>query len=86
MTCARCQGYLIPERFNDLFEKTGQMDSAGWRCVNCGDLFDGVILKHRRGDVAPYYSQRRWAGEGRRARAVEEAGEPVERSRNIVVA
>lgn len=40
MTCTRCHGLLLPEpvyrRFN-----------WWWKCLNCGDRVDGVILRHR---------------------------------------
>jgi hypothetical protein len=87
MTCARCQGYLIRERFSDLSAIAGEDGVAGWRCINCGDVFDRVVLDHRTaGAVVPYRSQRRWAGESRRARRAGAAMEPVECGDNIVVA
>jgi hypothetical protein len=67
MTCARCQGCLVRERFSDLFDDTGQLGFRGWRCLNCGDVFDRVVLAHRAvGVVRPYRSQRRWSAGGRR--------------------
>lgn len=66
MTCTRCQGCLTPERFNDVLDDTGQMGFIGWRCINCGNVFDRVILEHRtQGAAAPYRSQRRWSGTSR---------------------
>lgn len=37
--CHRCGGLMVPEW-------TG--DAAGWKCVNCGERGDPVILTHRR--------------------------------------
>lgn len=88
MTCARCQGYLMQERFSDLLDDTGQVGFAGWRCVNCGDVFDRVVLEHRAGGaVGPYRSQRRWSVR-RRADGPEPwpAGAPPDGGRKILVA
>ena len=62
MTCARCQGWMVRESFTDLLDDTGQLDFVAWRCLNCGEVLDGVVLKHR-SDIrtGPYRSQRRWA-------------------------
>ncbi len=42
MECARCHGYLIKEWLFDLFGT-----AVSWKCVNCGDITDPVILEHR---------------------------------------
>lgn len=34
MTCSRCRGFLYAYEF--------------WRCANCGNVEDGVILANRR--------------------------------------
>ncbi len=69
MTCARCQGCLVHERFSDELDATGRPDFTGWRCINCGDVFDGVVLQHRTsGPDDPYRSQRRWSGWSPRVR------------------
>lgn len=39
--CDRCYGLMVPERFANL-------DLAWWRCVNCGEVLDSVIIAHRR--------------------------------------
>ena len=35
------------ERLFDLFDQTGQMWYWALRCVQCGDIVDSLILKHR---------------------------------------
>jgi len=40
MVCLRCDGFICSERLN----KYGKWC---WRCVNCGDRVDAVILRHR---------------------------------------
>jgi uncharacterized protein DUF4325 len=47
MNCTKCQGLMVEEPLNDSFVRLN-----GWRCVNCGALFDSVIGdnqgRHRR--------------------------------------
>jgi len=40
MICLRCQGRLMPERL-------ARGGAWWWRCYNCGERTDGVILRHR---------------------------------------
>ncbi len=44
--CWRCGGLVISEEFRDV-----DIHAVGWRCVICGDLMDGVILRNRIGVV-----------------------------------
>ena len=63
--CTRCGGLLIREGLFDLFDDTGQMRRWGRRCVQCGEIVDPLILKHRRGEGLPalnLLSRRRWTG------------------------
>lgn len=52
-SCARCHGVLIPESLFDLFNNCGQMRCWAYRCIQCGDVVDSLILKHRTGDEIP---------------------------------
>lgn len=62
MTCTRCRGCMVMERFMDMRDDTGQLEFQGWRCLNCGDVLDGAVLKHRAYQGAsPYRSSRRWS-------------------------
>jgi hypothetical protein len=49
MRCARCNGLMVRETFEDL-GGLGSSDHgyAGWRCINCGAIVDPVIAAHRR--------------------------------------
>ena len=40
--CTRCGGLIIPEAFRDMDGFT-----LGWHCLLCGEIVDGVILRHR---------------------------------------
>lgn len=42
MRCPRCTGMRVPELITD-----GGMRSLALRCVHCGDLTDGVIVRNR---------------------------------------
>lgn len=47
MRCRRCNGLMIREWFLDLQDDTGGLKFEGWRCVNCGEVVDPVVLTHR---------------------------------------
>jgi hypothetical protein len=48
MRCARCDGLMVREKFEDLAGfGSGDHEYAGWRCINCGTIVDPVITAHR---------------------------------------
>ena len=49
MTCTRCQGCMAKDHFLDLMESAESMWMAGWRCLNCGNVFDPVVEKNHCG-------------------------------------
>ena len=61
--CTRCGGLLIGEGLSDPFDDTGHMRRWAQRCVQCGDIVDSLILKHRAGMDLPARNvmrRRRW--------------------------
>lgn len=48
MSCRRCQGLMVFDRFLDVHGDTGHLWFRGWRCVACGNIVDPVILINRR--------------------------------------
>ena len=48
MTCRRCHGCMARDHFLDLQESGGEWWLEGWRCINCGHVFDPVLEKNRR--------------------------------------
>jgi RNase P subunit RPR2 len=63
MRCQRCQGYLITDHFMDILNVSDEMNFTGWRCLNCGDITDPVIVRHQQAaPSAPAKSKRRWWG------------------------
>ena len=61
--CTRCAGLLIREWLFDLFDDAGQMRRWAWRCIQCGNIVDSLILKHHMGVDLPAFNvrhRRRW--------------------------
>lgn len=56
MRCLRCQGCLVSVHMLDLLDETGQIIIHGWRCVNCGDIQDELILSRRRRPAAALHA------------------------------
>lgn len=48
MTCRRCKGCMARDHFLDLQESGGEWWMEGWRCINCGYVFDPVAEQNRR--------------------------------------
>lgn len=48
MTCRRCQGCMARDHFLDLQQSGGEWWMEGWRCINCGHVFDPVVEQNRR--------------------------------------
>ena len=49
-TCLRCSGLLVAHSFFDINSSpSGERDTwfHGVRCLNCGDIFDPLILERR---------------------------------------
>ena len=46
-TCPRCQGFMAPESCFNLNYDAGEMEILAWRCLQCGELIDPVILQNR---------------------------------------
>ena len=50
--CLRCGGFMVRERYIDLFDDTGQLEFTAERCVQCGEVVDQTILANRRASQA----------------------------------
>ncbi len=60
MRCQRCQGCMIEDTCMDLRDDTGRIAFDAWRCVNCGEIIDAVVLTHRaRKPAEPYRGRTR---------------------------
>lgn len=61
MQCQRCHGYMVGDHFMDLLNVTGEIVFNGWRCLNCGNIADPVIVRHHQStEGVPAKSRRRW--------------------------
>ncbi|HJU03812.1 MAG TPA: hypothetical protein VJ692_01580 [Nitrospiraceae bacterium] len=45
--CVRCGGMMVPSRYIDMLDDTGQLEFIGARCIQCGDVSDPVIRRNR---------------------------------------
>lgn len=49
MTCLRCDGLMVHEKFEDLDGLwSSDHEFTGWRCLNCGAMVDPVIAARKR--------------------------------------
>ena len=48
MTCHRCHGLMVRERYDDVELGSAEHEIPSWRCLNCGAIVDPVILAHHR--------------------------------------
>ena len=46
MNCERCQGLLLADRYTVL-AGVDLREHVMWRCVNCGNILDPQIARHR---------------------------------------
>lgn len=53
-SCARCNGHMVHDAWTD--RPSDIPSSALWafRCIQCGDVIDEVILRHRSNPTAVY--------------------------------
>lgn len=47
MRCNRCGGLRLWSHFANLGTAVGAWAYDGWRCMNCGDVIDALILENR---------------------------------------
>ncbi len=59
MNCARCQGFMMSQTYEDLEDDTGQISLSAWRCFNCGEVVDPLILTNRSNAPKPIIGRAR---------------------------
>ena len=59
MKCHRCGSVMVYERFYGPGE-----NFFGWRCIQCGEILDEVILENRQVGTGRQKWERRKAGNG----------------------
>lgn len=50
--CVRCGGYLVREDFVDWGGTCEPPSNVAWRCMNCGNMIDTLIVRHQQ-DLPP---------------------------------
>jgi hypothetical protein len=78
MTCRRCQGCMARDHFLDLQESGGEWWMEGWRCINCGHVFDPVVEQNRRLQEAGILSARMAAKQPNERRTMSEQQLPLD--------
>lgn len=62
MTCLRCDGLMVQERYDDLELGSAGHEILGWRCLNCGMIVDPLIAAHhqttRRTEPSQFWQER----------------------------
>ena len=58
MTCQRCHGLLVRDFCSDIRDGTGENGFWAFRCLQCGELLDPLILEHRNSEPQPVLSGR----------------------------
>lgn len=48
LACHRCGGLMVAETCEDVLDVTGKAGLTAWRCVQCGEFIDPVVLHNRR--------------------------------------
>jgi primosomal protein N' len=48
LACRRCGGLMVAEACEDVLDITNQAGLSAWRCVQCGEFIDPVVLHNRR--------------------------------------
>ena len=46
-SCSRCGGLMVITDCFDVLSDTAEIDCTAYRCIQCGDLVDPVILRNR---------------------------------------
>jgi len=59
MTCLRCEGLMVIDRFDDLQDDTGQNYFQAWHCLVCGEVIDPVIILNRQNHSKPFPNRNR---------------------------
>jgi hypothetical protein len=59
MTCTRCDGLMMLERYQDILDEAGEINFNAWHCLSCGEVVDQVIVSNRRNQTKPLHNRNR---------------------------
>lgn len=51
MRCSRCAGLMVEDSSMEVELMEGDAPILAWRCVNCGNIIEPVMLRNRLGSV-----------------------------------
>ena len=54
MSCDRCGGFLVKDWVVSLKNDGGDVEVLTFRCIQCGENFDPVVLRNRRSAIARF--------------------------------
>ena len=58
VSCSRCGGLMRPQWCFNVNYDAGEMEILTWRCLQCGEMIDPVILANRQNPAPPVTKQR----------------------------
>ena len=58
ISCSRCGGLMRPQWCFNVNYDAGEMEILTWRCLQCGEMIDPVILANRQNPAPPVTKQR----------------------------
>ncbi|GJL57079.1 MAG: hypothetical protein NPIRA02_42110 [Nitrospirales bacterium] len=59
MVCQRCAGWMQKQALMDHLNESGEVFIMAWRCLNCGEVLDPVIVRNRTFMPEPIYDKAR---------------------------
>jgi hypothetical protein len=62
MSCERCGGFMVIDRFCDLMEEEFRRGIETVRCLNCGNFEDVIIRTNRASSCLPRHGEPRTQG------------------------
>jgi hypothetical protein len=59
MNCPRCNGLMLVERFQDVWDDAGDIHFNALHCLVCGEIIDPVIMANRQNQMKPLANRNR---------------------------
>jgi len=59
MDCQRCAGLMQKHILMDHMNESGEVFITAWRCLNCGEVLDPMIMQNRKFMPEPIYDKAR---------------------------
>ena len=59
MICRRCAGLMQKDALSNHLNDSGELWIVVWRCINCGEILDSLIVRNRKFMPKPSYDKSR---------------------------